>query len=324
MSRRMVSISCLRAWTMSEFERRSGTISGRSALGPEPATGRRRRHDAGRRRRAGGAAAAALAPAARKRPLAKSWVRICATSCASAYFSGTICSSFSATSTSTSFEDVEQPADVRRRVGDDEEVRLAVGRDSALGGHERAQQRDRVLRAVNWSGMSCVTTSSGGRPGRCLRPTMVRPASAARPRGDDPVQVAGPHRGQAVDVEDREQHREDVVARDAPGGLHRDLLAARARRQDVVEDHDLARGLEHDLDVGIVEVEDDELARGWADRRRRGRRARSGPPVAGAGGRRGARLGGRRRLAVGGGDAGAARGRRAWRGRRVGRDFDPR
>src|ERR687897_433901 len=42
-------------------------------------------------------------------------------------------------------DDVEQPADVRRRVGDDEHVRLAVRDERAAGGDERAQERAEVV-----------------------------------------------------------------------------------------------------------------------------------------------------------------------------------
>jgi len=83
--------------------------------------------------------------------------------------------------------------------------------------------------------------------------------------GDDPVQAAGAHRGEAVDVEDREQHREDLVARDLAHRLDRDLPAARRRREHVVETHDLGGGLDHDLHVGVVEVQH-ELPRGRARR----------------------------------------------------------
>ena len=159
-------------------------------------------------------------------------------------------------------QDVQEPPDIRRGVGDHQEVGVARGADRALRRHERPQQVQHVGRAGELQrdelGDHLVARHTGVElgaddgPRRCLDRALL---------GDDPPHVAGLHGGEAVDVEDREEDGEDVVHRNAPGGLDGHLLAPRPRSQDVVEDQQFARRLQDDLDVGIVEVEDDEPAR---------------------------------------------------------------
>ncbi len=168
-------------------------------------------------------------------------------------------------------QDVEQAPDVRRHVGDHEQIRVPIGVQGALSRHERAKQVHRIGSADELErrdqgdhliardvGLDLVTYHCQGR--RRWR-SLLR---------DDPVDAARLHGGQAVDVEDREQHGEDVFDRDPTRRLDRHLLAAHLGREHVVEHHQLARGLEHDLEIGIVEVEHHEPA----GRRRSGLRGR--------------------------------------------------
>jgi hypothetical protein len=249
----MVSMSCLRAWTTSELERRSGTISGRCGQGARRARGARRGACAPAREELGQELGQLLRVGVLERDdlqLAQRHLDV------------------------HQVEHLEEPADVGGAVGDDQEIRLAVRGEGALGGHERAQQRDRVLGAdeLEWDHLAHHLVV--GQAGAHL------PADDGLHGGlggvlpkDDPVQVAGAHRGETVDVEDGEQHREDLVARDLAHRL--DFPAARRGREHVVETHDLGGGLDHDLHVGVVEVQH-ELPRGRARGRRRRRRRRFG------------------------------------------------
>jgi hypothetical protein len=146
-----------------------------------------------------------------------------------------------------------------------------VGGHGALLSHEGAEEIDRIGRADVLErhdlGQDLVARahrvdvpSDHGPHGRLRCPLA----------GDDPVEIARAHGGQAVDVEDGQQHVEDVVAGDLAGGLDRDLPPPRLWRQHVVEPHDLGGRLDHDLHVGIVEVENDVAGtRGARGRRRR-------------------------------------------------------
>ncbi len=85
---------------------------------------------------------------------------------------------------------------------------------------------------------------------------------------DDLVEIPRFHGGEALHLENREQDTEHFFLGDTARRLHRDL-AADVGRQHVVEADDLARGLDHGLDVSVVEVEDHEAP---ALSRRNGRR----------------------------------------------------
>ncbi len=161
-------------------------------------------------------------------------------------------------------QDVEEAPDVRRDVGDHQEVRVPVRVERGLPGHERTQQVHCVGRAhelercdqgddliARDARLDLVTDD---RQGRRLRRSLLR---------DDPVDAARLDGGQTVDVEDREEQGEDVFHGDPARGLDRHLLAAHLGREHVVEHHQLARGLEHDLEIGVVEVEHDETAGRW-------------------------------------------------------------
>ena len=159
-------------------------------------------------------------------------------------------------------DDVEHAADVGGRVRDDEEVRLAMGGDAALLGHEGAQEIHGIRRADvlqrNELGQDLVPAARGiclasdDRSDRGLGRAFLR---------DDAIEVARLDGGQAVDVEDRQQHIEDVVVGDLADGLDRHLSTACRRGQHVVEADDLGGRLDDHLHVGIVEVEHD-VARG--------------------------------------------------------------
>ena len=95
--RRIISISFLRPWTMIEFERFSAMTSGGRSVTVAPAGPGAAAPGAGV-----GTPGTPGVPPARRRPPANSWLRMVATSPASAKLIGKICSSSSETCTSTS------------------------------------------------------------------------------------------------------------------------------------------------------------------------------------------------------------------------------
>jgi hypothetical protein len=155
-------------------------------------------------------------------------------------------------------DDVEHAPDVGGRVRDDEEVRLTMGGDAALLGHEGAEESHGVRGVYvpqrDELGQDLVAAARGIRfasdhgSDRSLGRALLR---------DDAIEIARLDGGQAVDVEDGQQHVEDVVGGDLPDGLDRHLPAARRGGQHVVEADDLGGGLDDHLHVGIVEVEND-------------------------------------------------------------------
>ena len=90
---------------------------------------------------AGAAAGSRPGAAAPTRPLAKSWATIWASSWASACLRAMIWSSLRATSTSTSCSISSSRRMLAGGVGQDQQVRLAMGGDRPLRGHEGTQQR---------------------------------------------------------------------------------------------------------------------------------------------------------------------------------------
>ena len=148
MSRRIVSSSPARAWTISEFERRSGDDQrrplrpsagvGRAGAGGRPRRRRGRRAPGPARRRGAGARA-------RRRPAGKSWVRMVASSAASACWMRDDLQLVERHLDVDEPDDVEQPAHVGRGVGDDQDARLAVAISVPRLEIERAQQRAQIV-----------------------------------------------------------------------------------------------------------------------------------------------------------------------------------
>ena len=120
-------------------------------------------------------------------------------------------------------------------------------------------------------------------------------------RRQDLVEIPGADGRDAIHLEHRQQDVEDLVLGDPARGLDGDLLAGYPGPDRVVEPGDLAGGLDHGLDVGVVEVQDDLPARsgrrrdGPRRRRRLGRCSRSWNGQRRGGGRGGGRRGGGRR-----------------------------
>ena len=168
--------------------------------------------------------------------------------------------------------DLEQAADVAGRVGQQQQA--PVHHDVAALDERADRPRDPLGRDVDHRhdlGDHLVVPP----PGVGLGPDDRRERPLARGgERDDLVEVPRAHGGDAVHLEHRQQHVEDLVLRDAPRRLHRDLLARHAGADGVVEPHDLAGRLDDGFDVGVVEVQDDLPA---TRRRRRDRRARRGP-----------------------------------------------
>src|SRR2546428_462851 len=146
-------------------------------------------------------------------------------------------------------DDVEQAHDVRRRVGDDQHVRLAVGdqrtprRDEWT--QERAQIRDR--RVLDRDDLRDDLVRRAGRIGRGADDR--RDGALARALdAENLVEVPRLHRREAVHLEDGQQNAEYLFLRDPARGLHGDL-AADVGRQHVVEADDLAGRLDDGIDV---------------------------------------------------------------------------
>ncbi len=170
----MISMSCLRAWTTRELERRSGTMSGRSAAGVPgaPAAGGGAVPGGGMDG-GGGPGGPGVPGAAPTRPLAKSWARSWASSCASACLRAMICSSLSATSTSTRSS---TPRSRRTLAAVSLRIRRFVSRCAARAPWAGTKGRSSVTASwtlMNRSGTIWVTISSGGRPSLTSRPTIV-------------------------------------------------------------------------------------------------------------------------------------------------------
>jgi hypothetical protein len=181
MTRRMVSISLLRALTMSEFERRSATISGgRSAPPGAPAAHGGAPGATGMGTAGNPAVGGAPAPA-RSRPAWKSWVRMLAISLASAYCSGMIWSSSMATSTSMSLM-----MSSNRAMFEAESVMIStpVSRLAISVPLEEMSGRSSVPSSFTGAkriGTICVTTSSPIRVGSAVPPTIVGTARSRAP-----------------------------------------------------------------------------------------------------------------------------------------------
>src|SRR5262249_15195068 len=184
-------------------------------------------------------------------------------------------------------DDVEQPRDVRCGVGDDQDVRLAVRDQRAPRRDEWAQERAQIVDRRVLDGDD-LGDDLVGRAGRVRgRAGDRRDGALARTLdADDLVEVPRLDGREAVHLEDGQQDTEHLFLRDAARSLHRNF-AADVGRQDVVEADDLARRLDDGLDIGVVEIEDDEAA-SLAGRDRRGRgRLRGWGRRAGAAGRAG-------------------------------------
>src|SRR5438034_892121 len=120
----------------------------------------------------------------------------------------------------------------------------AVGDERATRRDERAQERGEVGhgRVAQRNDLRDDLVRDPGRVGLLADDRRHRALARALDT-HDLVEVAGLDRREAVHLQDREQDAEDVLLRDAPGGLH-GHLAADVRRQHVVEADDLARGLD--------------------------------------------------------------------------------
>ena len=176
-----VSSSPLRALMISEFERRSATISGgRSApaVWPVAPPGAAPPGAAG----AGGAVGSPPPVAVlRRRPAWKSWLRMFAISAASEYASGMICSSSSEISTSTSLM-----MSSSRAMFDAESVMIStpVSRLAIRVPLAEMSGRSSVpssFTAANRTGTIWVTTSSPVRVGSAAAPTIVGTARSRAP-----------------------------------------------------------------------------------------------------------------------------------------------
>jgi hypothetical protein len=184
MTRRIVSTSALRALTMIEFERRSGTIRGGRSLPGWPVApgvaGAPAAPGATGIGTAGSPTAAGPAPV-RSRPDWKSWVKMVAISLASAYCNGMICSSSSATSTSTSLMMSSSRATL-----DAESVRMStpVSRFAISVPLDEISGRSSVPRSLTGAkriGTIWVITSSPTRVGSAVLPTTVGTARSRAP-----------------------------------------------------------------------------------------------------------------------------------------------
>ncbi len=117
-------------------------------------------------------------------------------------------------------------------------------------------------------------------------------------RRHDLVEIARADGRHAVDLEHRQQDVEDLVLRDPPRRLDRDLLPGDPGTDRVVEPRDLACRLDDGFDVGVVEVENDLPAGAGRSDGTRGRRlgglASPGGGQAGGGAERTGRGGERR------------------------------
>jgi hypothetical protein len=158
-------------------------------------------------------------------------------------------------------QDIEQTAQVTRGVRDQEDVRFALGRDATLLGHERPKQLGCIGGREILQGQDLGDHLVGRERGIHLSThDDLRRRLGSPFLGNDPVERAGAHGGQAVDVEDRQEEPEHFVTGHPSYRLHGDLPAPRGRRDHVVESHDLGGRLDHDFHIGAVEVEHHEAA----------------------------------------------------------------
>jgi hypothetical protein len=152
-------------------------------------------------------------------------------------------------------QDLEDAPDIGGGVGDDEEIGALVRVERALLRHEGAQEAHGLGGVEELQrhdlGQHLVARNAGRLAPDHRADGRLRGALA----GNDPVDIARLHRGEPVDVKDRHQQREHLVAPDPADGLQRHLPAAYVGRQHVVEAGGLRHRLDDDLDVRVVEVE---------------------------------------------------------------------
>ena len=173
--RRIISISFLRPFTTIEFERFSAMTSGGRSVTAPPAGPGATVPGAGV-----GVGAPGAAPA-RRRPPAKSWFRMAATSVASAKVTGMICSSSSEICTSTSLM-----MSSTRRTFEAASVmmRTLVSRLATSVPREDTNGRSNTPRSFTEAyrtGTICVMISSPARPSSGTSPTIVGTARSRAP-----------------------------------------------------------------------------------------------------------------------------------------------
>ncbi len=238
-------------------------MSGRSAVGVVGDGGIAGGTGAPGRGGGGVGAPGATAPTpVRSRPVENIWLRSCASSWASEWRRGMIWSSSTATSTSTS---LTMSSTRRMLAAVSVMMRRFVSRWAEMPPCWGTKGRRRI------HGIRRADVLQRNELGQDLVPAARRICLASDDRSDrglgraflrdDAIEVTRLDGGQAVDVEDGQQHIEDVVVGDLADGLDRHLSTACRRGQHVVEADDLGGGLDDHLHVGIVEVEHD-VARG--------------------------------------------------------------
>ena len=134
-------------------------------------------------------------------------------------------------------------------VGQDDEVRARHRGDHRLGGEQRADDLDHLLRLdilqLDDAGLIAAVDDAEGRAGCQFAGVRHR---------HDPVGADAFDNGQAIEFEDREKDLEQLVRGQFAGGIDRDG-AAHGRVEDIVA----TGGLGHDLDeaaqVGVAQIE---------------------------------------------------------------------